>query len=295
MKKYKLFTVLGAILAMGITACGGPSGSSESKEESAAPVSSEVSSEKESKSSSQKHTHSYVEDPTQRVEPTCDQDGKKVEKCECGETKNTPIKALGHEWGEPTHVEASEGAVAYDKYECMRNNKADKAVKFEVNIYELVNANKDAYSLTSSPEGYIKFSSSTSKNELTFSFNSELQGQGKLYLLGTMDHWSTESSPNNEKTLFSGKDGNSPTEKDKTNLEIKLNDTELISTNKAALNTLLPEIDATHPQTASEWSAAGYVEFAAITVNKGLNSVSYKRVDSYNMAVASLAFVFIPQ
>ena len=288
MKKGKIISILGVMLAMSLVACGGNSG--DKSEASSEQQTSQASSSKESKSSSQAHKHSYVEDPTQKVDPTCDQPGKTVAVCECGAKQETPIKALGHQWGAAVDVAAEGSNRPYKKYECERNNKADRAVMYEFDLKSIIDLNPEGYSLSDSPAGFIKFKSNGSG--LEFSFNSELIGNGKLYLRGIMDHWDGE---NDEKTLFSGKDGNSPTEKDTTNLEIKVNDTALVSTNKAALNTLLPAIDDTHPAAGSSWSAVGEVEFASMAIKYGLNTVSYKRVDSYNLAVSHLLFVFVPE
>jgi len=287
MKKTKLLAVFGVLLALGMTGCGTKT---ESVPQSGKTQSSQPAAGSSKAGTTSTHTHSFVEDVTQRKEPTCDQPGEKVEKCECGETKKTPIAPLGHQWGTGVDVEKGNGAVAYKKFECEKDNKKDKAVKYEIDFGAYIaSLGESAPAKSSAPSGFIKFSSNNSGVEL--SFDSAVAGQGKLYLRGIMDHWDGE---NDEKTLFSGKDGGSYVEKDTTNLEIKINDTALVSENKAALNTLLPEIDADHPAAGDSWSAAGDVEFAAMTFNAGVNTISYKRVDSYNMAVSHLVIVFTP-
>ena len=44
------------------------------------------------------HEHAYLE--TQRVEPTCTEDGYIQHTCDCGDTYREPLPATGHTWGE---------------------------------------------------------------------------------------------------------------------------------------------------------------------------------------------------
>ena len=80
MKQTKILTVLGVLLAMGITACGAKSnqGGGSSGGES-------------------KHTHSWG-DWSEVKAPTCTEAGSKERTCECGEKDTQPISALGHDF-----------------------------------------------------------------------------------------------------------------------------------------------------------------------------------------------------
>ena len=84
MKNKKILTVLGVLLAMGITACGGktnPSGGSGGG----------------GGASTSKHTHSWGE-WTETKPATCTEAGSKERVCECGEKDTQPIAALGHDF-----------------------------------------------------------------------------------------------------------------------------------------------------------------------------------------------------
>ena len=80
MKQTKILTVLGVLLAMGITACGAKSnqGGGSSGGES-------------------KHTHSWG-DWSEVKAPTCTEAGSKERTCECGEKDTQPVAALGHDF-----------------------------------------------------------------------------------------------------------------------------------------------------------------------------------------------------
>ena len=134
MKKRNFLTVLGILLAMGITACGGNKASSKSEEKSSqsqpassvepAPASSsepastpDTSAPEQGSSSSSSavaHVHVWnlpnkdeLEEEFAEVdqEPTCTTAGQKTWYCECGETKQEAIKKLGHDFGEWTNVQ----------------------------------------------------------------------------------------------------------------------------------------------------------------------------------------------
>ena len=82
MTNKKILTVLGVLLAMGLTACGGktnPSGGSGGG------------------ASTSKHTHSWG-DWTETKPATCTEAGSKERVCECGEKDTQPIAALGHDF-----------------------------------------------------------------------------------------------------------------------------------------------------------------------------------------------------
>ena len=81
MKQTKIFSVLAIALALGLTACGGGSGS---------------------KATSSKHTHKWVQDTTkQNVEATCAQEGITYEICEgCKETREKKTSKKSHTYGE---------------------------------------------------------------------------------------------------------------------------------------------------------------------------------------------------
>ena len=159
MKKTKILTVLGVLLAMGITACGGnkPAPSSEEVQpgtsevqpgtseaqpgtseaqpgtSEAQPGTSEVGpassqeqpASSEEQPSSEAHVHSFGT-YTQTKAPTCTEAGSEEAVCACGEKDVRAIPALGHDYsGEGAvkvdHLE-EEGVVPVDVYKCARCN-----------------------------------------------------------------------------------------------------------------------------------------------------------------------------
>ena len=80
MKNTKILTVLGVMLAMGLTACGGKSNQGGG-----------------SGDTTSQHTHSWG-DWTEVTPATCTEAGSKERVCECGQKDTQPITALGHDF-----------------------------------------------------------------------------------------------------------------------------------------------------------------------------------------------------
>ena len=151
MKKTKILTVLGVLLALGITACGGSKASSKSEEKSSqsqpassvepAPASSsepastpDTSAPAQDSSSSSAVAHVHVfneEDAEVTKQPTCTETGTKIYYCECGETKTETIKKLGHDFGEWTVKTPATCTVdGKEERECSRcHEKEEKVIK----------------------------------------------------------------------------------------------------------------------------------------------------------------------
>ena len=124
MKKVKILSVLGILLAMGVTACGGKP-SEQPSDSGNTPVSEQSSnpaSEESSKPSESQHKHSYGQWTT-TAEPTCTEAGSKERVCECGDKQVEEIPALGHDFSdgaEKVDVLEEEGSVKEEMYKCKR-------------------------------------------------------------------------------------------------------------------------------------------------------------------------------
>ena len=93
MKKTKILTVLGVLLAMGITACNGGGESSDVQSQDT-PATSQQGGGDQSE-----HKHEYG-DWTQTKAPTCTEKGTEERVCSCGDKQTRDVKALGHDWNE---------------------------------------------------------------------------------------------------------------------------------------------------------------------------------------------------
>ena len=165
MKKAKILTVLGVMLAMGITGCNGGSKSS------AAPQ--PASSTQPTTSAPAPTTSSQA--PTSSVAPTPAAEVPDPE---------------GHKWQKDSDVAAdtTAGTVAYKKATCQEN---DGAVRLKVNqsvvTYDGSSTRKDG-----TPDGYTKLTSNG--QSFSFKFKSDKKYMGKLYLYGCMDGWGSSSN-----------------------------------------------------------------------------------------------------
>lgn len=100
--KRKILSMIALFTALTLTACGGTTNNSQQS------GSQNQSSQKStSKTSSSKHTHQWVADPTkQNVPAGCETEGINYFVCDCGQTKEEKVPALGHVF------EAAEGDAA---------------------------------------------------------------------------------------------------------------------------------------------------------------------------------------
>lgn len=282
MKKTKLLAVFGLLLALGVTACN-KTAEEPKEEEQASSIAETISVEP--------HKNHKWDKGEITKEPTCDEPGVKTFKCTvtgCPETKTESIEPKGHTWGEGSDVEASGEGVAYKKFACTVANCQGQ--KYEIPLKAIATAS--GVELSSTPDPFIKLA--TSNTSFTFKFNSEVAGSGKLYIRATMDHW-TGQNTNTGRTLFTGKEGNEPTEFDDPNLSISVNGKALKVTNKKTMGELFPATDNDHPAVQDSYSPVADLEYGEdLAVIQGLNEVVFKRVNSFNPAISHLVLVFKP-
>ncbi len=142
MKNKKILTVLGVLLAMGLTACGGktnPSGGSGGG----------------GGASTSKHTHSWG-DWSEVKAATCTEAGSKERVCECGEKDTQPIPALGHDFKDGD--EYIQDGVKYQ--ECSRCFKG-------ILEWDAKNYVKDETVVDTSVTNGVKFTSTVTKANST--------------------------------------------------------------------------------------------------------------------------------
>ena len=256
MKKSKILTLFGVMLAMGITACSGttnPSDSKPSGDTSSQPQPSK-SSDSGSKSSPSSSSSSSTPTPSPAADPE------------------------GHKFGDDADIAGEEGAVAYKKAVCSDN---DGAIRFKVNqsvvTYASGSSRKDG-----TPDGYTKLTSNG--QSFSFKFNLDKNYAGNLYFFGCMDGWSTEG---NRDAGFYRNGTRSAT--------VKLNGETLDSSaqqDKKYRDYFGEEqIDTDMSSPSDHLSVDGYAPFAPVTLKAGVNEVVYTRDQTQNMLIKDFVFI----
>ena len=257
MKKAKLLTVLGVMLAMGVTACTGTETSSNSSQgpapsstSSRPSTSSTASSTSTSSSSSQGGGQGEVADPD------------------------------GHHFGADADVaaDAEAGTVAYKKAECADN---DGFLRLKVNqsvvTYASGSTRKDG-----TPDGYTKLTS----NNQSFSFKMKVDKKysGKLFFFGCMDGWSTDGNRN--AGFYRNGTPSAKVEVNGVALDASAQQNKKYSDYFGE-----EQIDTDMASPSDHLSYDGYAPFAPVVLNEGVNEIKYTRVQTQNMLIKDFVFV----
>lgn len=180
----------------------------------------------------------------------------------------------GHIWGADADVagDAEQGLAAYKRAVCTED---DKAVKYTVN-QSVVTLASGSSRKSGTPEGYIKLSSDG--HSLSFKFNSEKFLVGKMYLYGCMDAYSSNMS----KTFcyYNG----SP------NIEVKVNG-QVVDLTAQKEVTYENIYGSSYERTSDNLSDDNYALLGDVVIQKGVNEISYKRVQTMNTLVKDFVFV----
>ena len=183
----KLLKVMTLFVAMALTACGGGANSQASSGAKSNPSSSAPK--------SSVHSHKWVEDTAAGTAATCDTAGNKVEKCECGETKNTPIPALGHDFSGAGTADAEvAGSVATETVKCARCNKY--AVRWAAKDYDTtlsrdIEKTRDDGSIRMNTAQYKNNDENELGSHLVYNVNSyaEVQKAGFAFKIQQKSDW----------------------------------------------------------------------------------------------------------
>lgn len=140
--------------------------------------------------------HEFVKDETLSVAATCAKEGKLVEKCKCGKTRETVIAADAnhHVWGTPSKtVEKSETTSAYKIQTCSVCNSIDLCVD-AMSYLETGSTSSDPWGNKDSSGATLKMSKNG--NFVKYKFNLEQAfTNAKVYLYGWVDYF--EDGQNN--------------------------------------------------------------------------------------------------
>ena len=298
MKKTKILTVLGVLMAMSVTSCGGSKKSGD-------------------------HKHVF-ENWTQITAPTCTEKGSEEGKCSCGEKSTREVKALGHDWGEWTVKTAATCTTdGVEERACKRagcNAKDERPVKAshdwdaEQEIaaggenqvgYKLANCKKgDAVKAditaadakfyagkikSGTPTGYFKLNSKNDKAYWKFTVPGTKLYKGMLYQRGAMDSFSSNTDKSYASTSTSG--DNAP-EYTRGNFEVKVNGDALDKTQwiRITFDELLADGEDSSAM-GDNYSPLCVVPIGECVIQPGLNEITYERLGSYNLIISDLIFI----
>jgi len=136
-----------------------------------------------------------------------------------------------------------------------------------------VGGNKDG-----TPDGFLKLNANN--DVASYSFAAEAAGNATIVVEAAMDSW----SGNKSKSMYSRKSGTG------CNIEIKVgeNALDLSSFESKTYGTLFPDTDPI----ANGHSGLGTIELGTIAVAEGNNTLTVKRIDSYNILIKTIYIVF---
>lgn len=213
---------------------------------------------------------------------TCSEPGEKTYTCKregCGATKTEPIVA-NHVWGTPEEVAApkkGDGPAAYDKSICTVCNES----------YRLEIAAKNAVLVSGTKKtesrfpDYLKLGGNGDSVALSFSYNAPAKGE--IYLRGVMDYWHDGNNENQDKEgFYAGKNNNDG------NFELKVNGTAVDYSWAKDL-----KYSDMFPEEGQEgnFSQLGDCKVGEVELVAGLNTLTYKRLESYNLLVKDFVII----
>ena len=254
MKKAKILTILGVMLAMGVTACTGTTNPDTSKP-SSNPSSQPSQSSGGDKTSSTPSSTSSTPAPS----PVADPDG--------------------HHFGADADVaaDAEAGTVAYKKAECADN---DGFSRLKIN-QSAVTYGANSSRKSGTPDGYTKLANDG--ETMSFKIKADKKYSGKLFLYGVMDGYSSNYTKN---FCYYGRNGATPT----PNVEVKING-EVVDISAQKNVTFQDIFGAESDPNTDNLSPENYALLGNIVLNEGVNEIIYKRVQTLNMLIKDFVFV----
>lgn len=273
--KAKLFSLVAIFAAMTLVACGTKTTSSSGSASKA--------------SSGSGATQSTSQGPkwgdwTVKTPATCGAEGVEERTNDAGEKEQRPIAKLKQHTWTATDVAASGEGVAYEDIECSVCHVRGLRVA-------TAKATLDGTDKGYAPEGCIKLANAGESMEVKI--NIPAAKSGKIYLTGAMDYWHDGNNRNEEKSFSYCKNSSNT-----ANFKLEVNAQEIDMT--ANLNVTFGEI---FPEEVGEtianangsdvpYSQIGDAEVGAVTLNEGLNTIKFTRIDSYNLAVKYFTVVY---
>ena len=268
MKKAKILTVLTVLLAMGLTACGGEKKSEEGPK-----------SQPESQQSQGGESQAESQGGQSQGGDQSSQAPASSSEAPAGLFENVPDPD-GHHFGaeEDVAADADLGTVAMKKAVCA---DGDNVLKYAVN-QSVVTFASGSSNKSGTPDGYVKLSGNN--QSLSFKVKMAKIFVGKLYFLGRMDGYSTESN----QSVGIYRQG-SP------NIQIDIDGKKVDLSSKASYkysDTFGTETVATDLESPSNYlSHEGYVEVCDVVLEAGAREFVYTRKASQNMIVRDFVLI----
>ena len=223
----------------------------------------------------------------------CGEAGKTTYTCTvCGETKEETSGYIQHAWEVTGKVEAGDGGLEYNLVKCTKCQKEGLMVA-------VANATLGAGNTgtpKTAPEGCIKLG----KDNDTMSVVIKVAGAktGKLYIRGSMDYWYTSNNQNEQKGIYNGK-GSASKENGVANFKMEvgpdadhLTEVALTADKDLLYKDFLPEEVGFTGVADTDWSQIGDIEVGNVSLQDGLNTLKFTRLDSYNIAVHDFVVAF---
>ena len=251
MKKTKILTVLGVILAMGLTGCktGNKSSSTDPAKSSNQPASQQSSQGGQSSQQQQGYVAPIHHWSTAETDP-------KVE------------------------ADAEKGTVGYVVRTCT-DHTGEKGIEIAAKSGKLVDGGK--LKADSSFPDYMKLDkigNGPGGGSIEYTFEYDSYATGTIFQRAVMDYWHDGSTDNQNRGYYSGKGDGETTGNFK--LEVNGKAVDFSKFKDITYGDMLPEEKNT---TGSNYSQLADCEIGEITLVKGLNTIKYTRLDSYNMVI----------
>ena len=263
--KRRLVAMLAVFAALSLAACNGGNNQGSSAKPS--------SSSQRPSSSKEKWGDWKVVTPA-----TCGAEGKEERTSDAGNKEERAIPKLKQHTWTATAVAASGEGVAYENIECSVCHAKGLRV---ATALATINGTDKGYA----PEGCIKLANKGEYMEVKI--NIPEAKTGKAYLTGAMDYWHDGNNNNESKMYSSCKNSNT------ANFSLSVNDVDVDFTDmlNVPFSDMLPE-EAGETVGSVTYSQIGDCKVGACSLDVGLNTITFTRVDSYNLAIHDFLVVF---
>jgi hypothetical protein len=174
-----------------------------------------------------------------------------------------------HSWSEPTTV--SEG---YTKATCTCG-----AEKLTIAAY---NSSTSAKNKSGTPEGYLKLNAAG--DEVSWTFAADKAMTGDIYFDSIMDSWNNGNQNNNFYSVKTASHTNG-------NFELKVNGTAVDFSWTRDLKYSDMYANGTATGLDSSYSGRAEVKVGAVNIQNGQNTITLKRIDSYNPLLKNLVII----